>query len=448
MKPARQVHGRGNEVKILFRATALLVAAPALANTWIVDAAGGPGSHFTDIPSAIGAAVAGDILLVRPGSYSAFTLDEPLVIVAQAPGVVVGNTSSSTNVENIVLGSKAALAGMRIEGILYVTSCSTEIVLDELVLPYGRVQVQNCADVRLRACSVTGRDGANTSNPYLGFHHGHPAILVDASRVEVVDCDLLGGDGGDCIPCQTDGGWGGDGGPGIDVRNLGEVHVSRSNLTGGDGGDAAPAPLFVEAYGGFGGNAMVVGSYPYNASTGQVSGQPAQVFQGGAGGYGYGFGGWSQEGGGHGLVIAKQAAARTSGVTFLPGPLQSKAIQVDPGGTHEPAVPDDPTLRIVDAPLAGQVVTFRINAPAVSFVTLLLGRNAKVSPLPGLGEDLLIVPSRAIPLGFVDGSGVISFNQPIPAALGPGFVLHAQCKVELSGTGELRYTNSTPLVLR
>ena len=55
-------------------ATAALAAVSVLPaqRTWVVDAAGRPGSHFRDLPAAIYSVtvVHGDRILVRPGTYS------------------------------------------------------------------------------------------------------------------------------------------------------------------------------------------------------------------------------------------------------------------------------------------------------------------------------------------------------------------------------------------
>ncbi len=424
-------------------AAVLLGASPLLANTYIVDSSGS--GNFLDIQPAIEFASDGDVLLVNPGSYSNFVLRKPLVIVGQGPGVLVGPVSPFTisKVESVDTGTKAGLAGLVFQGSLTVQDCPVGIVLDAVTLPKGQLYIKNCSDVRVRGSSIVGRDGGNTSNPFLELHHGSPAILADASRVEVSSCSLVGGDGGDCIPCQADGGWGGDGGAGVAVVNAGEVHVARSNLTGGTGGNASPAALFVGAYGGFGGTAMRLGSFPAEASRAQVSGSPEQQLIGGRGGVGLGLGGGGQEGPGKSLRVYNMAAARTSGV------LMPNGVDVDSGGTHQVATPDDPTTRIVAAPVAGQVTTFRIHAVPGSNVTLILGRNGQVAPHgSALEEDLLVVPAREIPLGVVDASGVVSFNQFLPLSLGAGFVLHSQARVLMPQGGELRYTNSVPLLLR
>ncbi len=50
----------------------LSLAMLVLPTIWIVDAANGPGTNFTDLPAAVAAAAHGDTILVRAGAYSAF----------------------------------------------------------------------------------------------------------------------------------------------------------------------------------------------------------------------------------------------------------------------------------------------------------------------------------------------------------------------------------------
>ena len=54
-------------------------------NTWIVDAASGPGANFTDLPVAVAAAADGDEILVRAGVYGMTTVTKALRITGE-PG--------------------------------------------------------------------------------------------------------------------------------------------------------------------------------------------------------------------------------------------------------------------------------------------------------------------------------------------------------------------------
>ena len=54
----------------MFLPTILLAA--LVPTIWIVDAANGPGTNFTDLPAAVAAAANGDVIVVRSGNYTSF----------------------------------------------------------------------------------------------------------------------------------------------------------------------------------------------------------------------------------------------------------------------------------------------------------------------------------------------------------------------------------------
>lgn len=73
----------------------LAAAAPLCAQrqVFVVDAAGGPGSNFSDLPAAVLAAQSGDVLLVRPGDYAGFRTGKGLTILGGS-GVRLVRSSS------------------------------------------------------------------------------------------------------------------------------------------------------------------------------------------------------------------------------------------------------------------------------------------------------------------------------------------------------------------
>src|SRR5262245_45172512 len=104
----------------LFRLVLLSCASSIAAQgqVLVVDAAGGPGSDFTDVPSAVSAAVDGDVLLVRSGSYLvdelAIALDgKGLTLVADSgASVAVG----SLDVQDLPAGHFTLLQGLDLHG--------------------------------------------------------------------------------------------------------------------------------------------------------------------------------------------------------------------------------------------------------------------------------------------------------------------------------------------
>src|SRR5262245_49008798 len=77
-----------------FGVISLLLALPPLCaqgRVWIVDAANGPGTNFTDLPTAVSSVAAGDVLRVRAGLYAMFQISNAITILAD-PGVTVGQS--------------------------------------------------------------------------------------------------------------------------------------------------------------------------------------------------------------------------------------------------------------------------------------------------------------------------------------------------------------------
>ncbi len=394
--------------RLILSCMGALLAAPAAATTWIVDDDGGAGVNFTDIPPAIAAASAGDVILVLAGSYSGFVLNKPLAIVG-SPGVLV---QGDADVFGVTTGSFAALAGFSASS-MTVHSCTKTVVVDDVKLASG-IEVFLSPDVRLqRVRGITKK----------------PSAFFAGSRVECHDADLLGPPGKDCYAycgglcdfcfCTP--------GVGEDALTAGSlsgvvpvVHVYRTDTEGGLGGyDCFISSKALNGNGikGFGGGELLVaGQAEHVIATGPIGPGPA-------------------------LTLTTGIRGRVSGVT-----VQGTTVVTSGATLSTPSIPD-PTLRTLGPVLPGEVLTFRANAAPGSTVDLLLGRFPTVVDLGGPEEDLLVIEMRRFSLGAVGAGGVIGFNFTVPAFLGDGFTFFAQAEVTLPG-GEVRHTNSVPVVLR
>lgn len=402
---------------------AILLAIPARASLWIVDASGG--GHFTDIPPAIVAASPGDVLLVLPGTYSGFTLDKRVHVIGQGANVNVGG---STSIQNLTTTGACAISGLTL-GILSVENCTAPIVLDGLTLQ-AWFRIAACGDVRILRSSITGHDG-NGSWPSFHYEPGGPGIDVDGARVELVECTVIGGLGSSYLWCECCPN-GLPGGHAIDAKNVSDIHVYCSGVRGGNGGEAHPDLMCYGDFGGNGGNGLVARS----GTMCLIAGQSQHFLKGGSGGYGH----WGSNGeNGVGLDLSgSDTWARYSGVTI---------DSMTGAGTFVPVQPSDPTLRITGTPHAGQILTFVVNAEPGTSVDLILGRQATVIATPGLAEDQLVLRNRLFHLGVVPSTGVVQLDFPVPATLPVGFVFFAQAQVIFSPT-DARYTNSVPLLVR
>lgn len=198
----------------------LLFAAPGLAQrTWIVDAANGPGTDFTDLPPAVQAANPGDLVLVRTGTYSAFVTAKGLRIVAVAPAILVpGTTGLNLAVAGLPSGQTLVIHGfeaprrqpLRAE----IANAAGTVVLSALraVETCGcgplrqnppSIQIADCARVILDACVDYGgpavsaaRSSVILTRCQLGVLSPNDpmgdCLLVDGGTVEVVDSRLDG----------------------------------------------------------------------------------------------------------------------------------------------------------------------------------------------------------------------------------------------------------------
>lgn len=385
-----------------------LLASPALAHTWIVDAAGG--GDFLDLPPAIAAATSGDILLVMPGNYSAFTLDKALVILGQGPDVIVNGPPYAVQLSEITSGVVAVLADLRFASCTAsVVDCTVPVVVDSVSGDAGAAlpvfDVVGALDLRVRAIPLVEL----TLQP----GPGHVA-----TRVEFAESELWGKAGMNGSEWHPDGE---PGGSALAVFAGARAHLYRSNLTGGDGGIGLP-PWNID---GEGGSGIVV----FDSASVLVAGQARHVVAGGFEGHGYGP---------QAVGVSNGGAVRISGVT---------TSGLGGAGAFELPDPPDPTLGILAPPKAGRVTTFRVHAAPGANVELLLGRKPGIVDVPGLAEDRLLVPSRTFQLGVVGASGALDFDFPLPASLPKGSTCFAQAKVTFAPS-DWRYSNSVPLVVR
>ncbi|MEO0649993.1 MAG: hypothetical protein AAFZ65_04895 [Planctomycetota bacterium] len=92
--------------------TASLLSTPAIAQTvLVVGEDAGPDVDFTSIIEAVSAAEAGDVILVRDGSYFGFILDKPLSIYAEGDGALI---TSPVTVRWTEPGEQVVLQGLTI----------------------------------------------------------------------------------------------------------------------------------------------------------------------------------------------------------------------------------------------------------------------------------------------------------------------------------------------
>jgi hypothetical protein len=235
-------------------ALALLLAASASAQSvFVVAPVAGPGVFSTDIQPAVDAAANGDLVLVKAGSYSGFTINAKGVsVIADAGAAVVAN--GSVFVENISLSQRVLLQGLTVHGdsliqailaqnspgSIWIESCNA--TGGTLISGPGIVGVaaNSCSSLVIQRSVMTGGNGVTAGTVDMGG----PALHIANSEVAVGDSQGFGGIG---APPPTGGG--GFGGSGLRVLT-GFAFASGSAFNGGAG--AAPVPPFPGGPGGAG----------------------------------------------------------------------------------------------------------------------------------------------------------------------------------------------------
>lgn len=146
----------------------LLFAGVLSAQTFVVDANGGPGASFTSLAVACATVPSGAVLDVRPGSYDPFVVSGKALTILGQPGVVVvgpwfgltsvviQNTASAQTVVLRDLTLRSSFGGpLRLD----CTGCAGPVLLTDIALDqsfYAGVDklltVQNCAQLAMNAC--------------------------------------------------------------------------------------------------------------------------------------------------------------------------------------------------------------------------------------------------------------------------------------------------------
>ena len=220
--------------RLLVLSAGLLAPAAQAGNVLVVDT-GGP-ALFHQIQPAVDAALDGDTVLVKSGTYSGFSIvDKRLSVVADAGHSVI--VSGTVQVTNVAISRDVVLAGLRVNG-----SGHGLLLLNDA----GSVRVQGCAlngndfgGISLYGAQVVGCDDVAFASCVLqgalDAHWSGAGLSMTGSHTAVYDCVLRGGQGfdGDCY-LADDGGDGGAGAIAIDSF----LFASGSTFSGGSGGDA------------------------------------------------------------------------------------------------------------------------------------------------------------------------------------------------------------------
>ena len=234
--------------------------------TWTVDD-DGP-ADFSSIVAAVAAVSPGDTLLVMPGFYQAALIDKELILVGPA-----GGPRPKVDGELTVVGAPSfTLAGfdlenLRVEGVTgrgRVDDCAVNGQAGDSGL-YGTFRIVDCSAVEVSRTTSVGKKDFSTF-----LSDGSTGLTVEGSHVALVDCVIVGGDGG---PTTLEAGYGWEG----LYAQESTVQLAGCRVSGGDSGDCS-----LKGGCGQGG----VGVYASFSASVNVRGSSFHLIQGGVNGTG------------------------------------------------------------------------------------------------------------------------------------------------------------------
>ncbi len=382
----------------LLRALALVLGSLApttslAAGVLVVDAAGG--GDFTDLPDAVAAASPGDVVLVRTGTYSTFTVDGLALTVTadRAASVQVRGTTRQSGVVvlNLAPGQCVVLRGLIVSAPVQtaarvVRDCQGAVLAEDCTLlgeelsavfPRHAVRVRNSGSVTLVRCLAVG----GTASPgTTQFDGGHGLLVETGSTVHVYDCTLQGGDGTFFEPLMI-----GDGGDGGRVSDGSFLYASGSSFHGGDGGPGSSLCFIPDAGDGGAGLRLLVAA-PHAELLDTLT-------QGGLGG-------------------PSPTMACPPGADGPDLGVESGSANLIPGVAR--------TLSAAHPVREGELLTFDVHGLAGDLVVLGLSDGHQPAFLGGLEGTLVVAPATltTFVFGTLPGSGQLSVVVTIPPVTG------------------------------
>jgi hypothetical protein len=359
-----------------------LASAAAAQNVIVVDAAGGPGSDYTDVVAAMQGAQDGDLLLVRAGSYDSGALatgtsGKSRAIFADAGAAVV--LRSSLGVENLSAAQWFSMRGIDVESKYLLPSVGFSLMLQHCD---GAVRIQDC---EFRPIDTTGFASA---------------FALDCANIALAGIDVRAAlDGAPALSTGIAGmGW---------TTSTGVIHMStfRGNLA-----TAHPSPIALQPINGSVG--LVIMASRLHAAGNTINGgngAPGFVIGSGPGCIAGGNGGSALQVGVDAVVSSTNDANLQPGA---PGAGAGSCSAGQPGapvglagGSYIPLSETARTLGTTSTVREGQALTATATGLAGELVVLLVSDKAGYLEFSGIACPLLL-DSAAVPvvLGTIAGT--------------------------------------------
>jgi hypothetical protein len=360
---------------------------------------------YATIGAAIAAAAEGDTILVEPGTYPAFSIDDKaLNVLADPEG---GAMTSSIQIQNLAAAKTCIVSGFQVVSAssvppLYVSNCNGHVRLEALAVAAAfpgsgaGAHIENCPRVVFARGNFQGSPGAAVSTSG-AWNSGGEGLTVLGGKVAAYDCSFHGGRGLDGFDSGATTYNAGYGGTGVLVHAAGQFFASGCSITAGDGGTGVPAACSGTTHGAGPGGSSGVGLSVEPQSPSSVAwslGCTIASGLAGAGGDGSACGVPSGPAGG-------TSAAYVGDITFLQ-PTSRRLV----APTHERELH---TIVLTVEGVPGDLAALQISSLPVW--QLNLARNGVRTIDPSA--------SRRFLLGTIPASGTLQVNLPI-GDLGPG----------------------------
>ncbi|MEZ5963527.1 MAG: hypothetical protein R3F56_06745 [Planctomycetota bacterium] len=250
---------------MLRTAVAISLAPTLCAQTYIVDASNGPGTHFTDLPAAVSSVPDGASLRVRPGQYSQFVITaKSLSILGDSEASVRINAQSGSLItvralapaQQVVIRDVGSVQTYGPGAQIVVEDCAGAVTFDTCTIAHSvsffgytaqpALQVRRSTNVHLRRIhGASGHPDASVADACVEFDscqfagrdqtvagaEGYAGLAVSHCRVSLRNCTIRGGAGGSDLYTSF-----GPGGPGLDAVDSTLDLAPGNSLTGGSGG--------------------------------------------------------------------------------------------------------------------------------------------------------------------------------------------------------------------
>ena len=222
--------------------------AAVVAQTLVVDAANGPGTHYTDLATAVAAAPEGAMLQVRPGQYGPFQVLAKSLTISFAAGAHIRTPNSwsmAVGIDGLGAGQSVFLRGLQFDpyvGALDLRDNLGFVDIEGAATTNALVTAQNCDRVRLLGFAFTSGTQVTASNVVFercsirgSTFAAAPGLTQNGGSVQLVESTVDGGEGFTSVTA----------GPAVlmnggSLRALGGGHLSRGAIFYNNGSSPPP----------------------------------------------------------------------------------------------------------------------------------------------------------------------------------------------------------------